>query len=88
MVSEQEHHPTYGSDRPGIYEIVLQDHLSSQRSDWFEGFTITLDPQGQTRLVGPVIDQAALHGLLKKICDLGIPLISVNRLDPGEDKPS
>ena len=88
MVSEQERHPNYGSDRPGIYEIVLQGHLSSQRSDWFEGFTITLDPRGQTRLVGPVIDQAALHGLLKKICDLGILLISVNRLDPGQDKPS
>jgi len=88
MVSKQERHPIHDSDRPAIYEIVLQGHLSYQRSDWFDGFTITLHPQGQTSLVGPVIDQAALHGLLKKICDLGIPLISVNRLDPGEDKLS
>lgn len=88
MVSQQERHPIHDSDRPVSYEIVLQGHLSSQRSDWFDGLTITLHPRGQTSLVGSVIDQAALHGLLKKICDLGIPLISVNRLDPGEDKPS
>ena len=73
----------YGSQRFDTYEIILQGHLSSQWSDWFDGFTITLDPGGRTFLVGPVIDQAALHGVLKKIRDLGIPLISVNRLDPG-----
>ena len=67
------------------YEIILQGHLSSQWSSWFDGFTITLDPGGRTILVGPVIDQAALHGVLKKIRDLGIPLISVNRLDPGQE---
>jgi hypothetical protein len=75
----------HGSDRPSIYQIILQGHLSDQWSDWFDGFSITLDGLGQTILVGPVNDQAALHGLLKKIRDLGIPLISVNRLDPGED---
>ena len=75
-------HPSRDSDRPDIYQIVLQGHLSRQWSDWFDGFTITLDERGQTILVGPVIDQAALHGLLKKIRDLGIPLISLNRLDP------
>jgi hypothetical protein len=67
---------------PYIYQIVLQGHLSGQWSDWFNGFTITLDEHGRTILVEPVIDQAALHRLLKKIRDLGIPLISLNRLDP------
>lgn len=79
-------HPTKKEfDQPDLYQIVLQGHLSSQWSDWFDSFTITLDEYGQTILMGPVDDQAALHGLLKKIRDLGIPLISVNRLDPGED---
>ena len=72
------------SDRPAIYQIILQGHLSDQWSDWFEGFTITLDERGWTILVGPVTDQAALHGLLKKIRDLGVPLISVRRLDPDD----
>jgi hypothetical protein len=80
-----ERHSNRGSNQPEIYQIVLQGHLSSQWSDWFDGFTITLDERGQTILTGPVIDQAALHGVLKKIRDLGIPLISVNRLDPGEE---
>jgi hypothetical protein len=78
----------HGSDRPAIYQIVLQGHLSGQWSDWFDGFTITLAERGQTILTGPVIDQAALHGVLKKIRDLGLPLISVNRLDPGEEATS
>ena len=80
-----ERHSNRGPDRPDIYQIILEGHLSRQWSDWFEGFTITLDERGQTILVGPVPDQPALHGLLKKIRDLGIPLISVNRLDPGEE---
>ena len=83
-----ERHPHQGSDRPDIYQIILQGHLSSQWSDWFDGFTIMLDQRGQTILVGPVIDQAALHGVLKKIRDLGIPLISVCRLDPDEETGS
>jgi hypothetical protein len=83
-----ERHPHRGPDRPDIYQIILQGHLSRQWSDWFEGFTITLDERGQTILVGPVPDQPALHGLLKKIRDLGIPLISVNRLDPDEEATS
>jgi hypothetical protein len=77
-----------GFDRPAIYQIVLQGHLSRQWSDRFDGFTITRDEHGQTILTGPVIDQAALHGLLKKIRDLGLPLISVNRLDSGEEVSS
>jgi hypothetical protein len=79
-----ERHTKHGSNRSEIYQFVLQGQLSGQWSDWFDGLTITLDEHGQTILVGPVIDQAALHGVLKKIRDLGIPLISVNRLDPGK----
>ena len=82
MKGNRRSNPT--SDRPAIYQIILQGHLSDQWSDWFEGFTITLDERGWTILVGPVTDQAALHGLLKKIRDLGVPLISVRRLDPDD----
>jgi hypothetical protein len=80
-----ESHAHRGTDQPATYQIILQGHLSSQWSVWFDGFTITLDPRGQTILIGLVTDQAALHGLLKKIRGLGIPLISVNRLDSRED---
>ncbi len=75
---------THDSNGVDIYEIVLQGHLSIQWSSWFDGFTITLDQRGWTILVGPVVDQAALHGVLKKIRDLGITLISVNRIYPGK----
>jgi len=60
-----------------IYKIRIKGQLDSQWTDWFEGLTITLDENGDTLLTGPVIDQAALHGLLKKVRDLGMPLISV-----------
>ena len=80
-----ESHTRRDSNPPEIYQIVLQGHLRSQWSDWFDGFTFTLDERGQTILVGPVTDQAALHGLLKKIRDLGLPLISINRLYPDEE---
>jgi hypothetical protein len=74
----------HGSDQPALYRIILQGHLSSQWSAWFDGFMITLDAHGRTILTGPVIDQAALHGVLKKIRDLGISLVSIQRLDPDE----
>ncbi len=80
-------HVKHSSGGPGLYQIILQGHLSSQWSDWFDGFSITLEPNGQTVLVGPVTDQAALYGLLKKVHDLGILLISVNRLEPDGDTP-
>lgn len=60
-----------------IYQIRLKGHLGGQWSDWFEGLTITLEESGETLLTGPVVDQAALHGLLKKVRDLGLPLLSV-----------
>jgi hypothetical protein len=68
---------------PEIYQIRIKGELDSQWSDWFAGLTITLDEDGDTLLTGPVVDQAALHGLLKKIRDLGLPLVSVNHIAPG-----
>jgi len=69
--------------QPTIYQIRLKGHLDSQWTDWFEGLTITLEEDGNTLLTGPVIDQAALHGLLKKVRDLGMPLVSVSPVEPG-----
>ena len=67
-----------------IYQIRIKGHLGHQWTDWFEGLTITLEENGETLLTGPVVDQAALHGLLKKVRDLGMPLLSVNCLEPGQ----
>jgi hypothetical protein len=68
-------------DEPRIFEIRIQGHLSQQWQDWFEGLIITLEEEGNTLLSGPVADQSALHGILKRIRDLGMPLLSVNSLD-------
>ena len=67
-----------------IYQIRIKGHLGHQWTDWFEGLTITLEDNGETLLTGPVVDQAALHGLLKKVRDLGMPLLSVNCVEPGQ----
>ena len=56
---------------PTVYQIRIKGHLGSQWTEWFEGLTITLEENGETLLTGPVVDQAALHGLLKKVRDLG-----------------
>ncbi len=69
--------------QPVVYQIRLKGHLGSQWTDWFGGLTITLEEDGDTLLTGPVIDQAALFGLLKKVRDLGMPLVSVSPLEPG-----
>ena len=66
-----------------VYQIRIKGHLGQQWMDWFDGLTITLEEDGNTLLTGPLIDQAALHGLLKKVRDLGMPLVSVNPVDPG-----
>jgi len=63
-----------------VYQIRIKGHLGRQWTDWFEGLTITLEDNGDTLLTGPVVDQATLHGLLKKVRDLGLPLLSVYRI--------
>ncbi len=75
-----------GSEKaqPLVYQIRIQGHLGRQWTDWFGGLTITLEDNGDTLLTGPVVDQAALHGLLKKVRDVGMPLVSVNRGKPGQ----
>ena len=70
--------------QPLIYQIRIKGHLSREWTDWFEGLSITLEENGDTFLTGPVIDQAALYGLLKKVRDLGMPLVSVSPLEPGQ----
>ena len=87
-------------DQPKIYHIRIKGHLDSEWSDWFEGLTITMEEDGNTLLSGPVVDGAALHGLLKKVHDLGLPLLLVKCVDcdqlnvegdeqqPGKNKAS
>lgn len=60
-----------------VYQIRIEGHLGDQWAEWFDGLSITLEENGDTLLTGPVADQAALHGLLKKVRDLGMPLLSV-----------
>jgi hypothetical protein len=67
-----------------VYQIRISGHLGRQWTDWFEGMTITLQENGDTHLTGLVVDQAALYGLLKKVRDLGLPLLSVNRMRLGQ----
>jgi hypothetical protein len=74
--------PETNLDHPMIYQIKVRSHLGSDWTEWFEGLTVTLEENGNTLLTGPVIDQAALYGLLKKVRDLGMILISVNCLEP------
>jgi len=76
--------PKTNSDQPVVYQIRIKGYLGRQWTDWFEGLTITLEEDGNTLLTGPVIDQAALHGLLKKVRDLGMPLVSVSPVESGQ----
>lgn len=68
------------SDIGGVYEITVLGNLDPKWSDWFDGFSISPGPGGECRLTGPIPDQAALYGILTKISDLGLPLLSVQRL--------
>jgi hypothetical protein len=69
-----------------VYQIRIKGHLGHQWTDWFGGVSITLEDNGNTVLTGPVVDQAALHGLLRKVRDLGMPLLSVNRQGESPDR--
>jgi len=82
--------PTYDEkhNQGPCYEIRFKGHLDDRWSEWFEGLTITLEDNGDTLLTGPVIDQAALHGLLKKVRNLGLLLVSVNQVLIDETHPS
>jgi len=75
--------------QPTIYQIRIKGHLGGQWTDWFGGLSITQDDNGDTLLTGAVVDQAALHGLLRRVRDLGMPLLSVMRLNPDQaDAPA
>lgn len=73
-------------DQPMIYQVRLKGQLDARWSGWFEGMVVTLTEDGDMLLTGPVADQAALHGLLRKVRDLGIPLVSVNEIQQGSSQ--
>jgi len=76
--------PKPAASQPMIYQIRLKGHLGRQWMNWFDELTVTLEEDGNTLLSGPVVDQSALHGILKKIRDLGMPLLSVNVVDSNQ----
>ena len=75
---------TCGMSDAGRYEIRIRGHLGSRWATWFDGMTLTAVSDGTTVLEGPVVDQAALHGVLHKVRDTGLPLLSVNQVDIGD----
>jgi hypothetical protein len=80
--------PDRNADTLWVYQIRISGHLSPRWLHWFDGLVITLEENGDTLFTGPVIDQAALHGILKKVRDLGMPLLSVNSVRLGtQDTP-
>jgi hypothetical protein len=76
--------PAGRPDSPPRYEIRLKGHLDSRWAAWFHGLSLTNENDGTTVLHGPVIDQAALHGLLQRVRDVGLPLLSVTQLEPDQ----
>ena len=84
----EKRNPKTDSGHAMVYQIRIKGHLGRQWTAWFEGLTITLEDDGNTLLTGPVVDQAALHGFLRKVRDLGLPLLSVNRLKSGQPESS
>ena len=80
----KERNPKTDPDQPVVYQIRIKGHLDPRWTERFGGLTITLEDNGDTLLTGPVVDQAALHGLLRKVRDLGMRLISVISVQPGQ----
>jgi len=80
--------PQTNPGQPLIYQIRIKGQLGREWTDWFGGLTITPQDNGETLLTGPVIDQPALYGLLKKVRNLGLPLLSVNPIEPGPAETS
>jgi hypothetical protein len=78
--------PTGGSRQAGQYEIRIEGHLDTRWAAWFDGLAVTHEADGTTVLHGPVVDQAALHGLLQKVRDLGLPLVSVIHVAPASHR--
>jgi hypothetical protein len=79
-----EPNPKTGPSEPLVYQIRIKGHLGRRWTAWFGGLTIALEDNGDTLLTGPVVDQAALHGLLRKVRDLGMPLLAVMGVEPNE----
>lgn len=75
--------PNTNADPPTVYQIRIKGHLNPNWLDWFDGLAILPEEDGNTLLTGPVVDQAALHGILKKVRDLGMPLLSVKSVESG-----
>ncbi len=73
-----------GPNHPLVYQIRIKGHLGHEWTDWFGGLTIALKDNGETLLTGAVVDQAALHGVLRKVRDLGMPLLSVVCVEPAQ----
>jgi hypothetical protein len=83
------HAPTEDQHTPGRYEIRLKGHLDDRWAAWFDGLSLTHEGDGTTVIHGPVVDQAALHGLLRKVRDVGLPLVSVTHVEPAHpDAPT
>jgi hypothetical protein len=80
--------PTGQDPDSGRYEIRVKGHLEPRWAAWFDGMCLTNQSDGTTSIQGPVIDQAALHGVLHRLRDTGLPLISVTQLDPDQPPPS
>lgn len=84
----ENHTSPQNHQEPGVYEIRIKGHLDDKWTAWFEGLTITLEDNGDTLFTGSVVDQATLHGLLKKVRDLGMPLVSISPVEHGQANQS
>ncbi len=80
--------PTDAGDGTGQYEIRLRGHLEPRWAAWFDGMSLTSRSDGTTTLTGPVVDQAALHGLLQRVRDAGLALVSITQIDPHQPSAS